>query len=87
MATTPYQVTGDGVVQGSPGVLQGWSLRCEGATTKLSLRDGNGGEIIAVVNLAAGESVRDWFGPQGIAFNELYIDVAEGTPEGAIYIQ
>lgn len=87
MATTPFQVTGDGVVSAESGVLHGWSLRCEGATTKLSLRDGSGGPIIAVVNLAAGESVRDWFGPQGIGFNTLYIDVAEGTPEGAIYIQ
>jgi hypothetical protein len=69
--------------------LLGWSFSEEaGAAAKLILRDGNGtsGRILAVVSLAAGESNREWFGPDGIQVNTgIYVDRTAGTSLGAIY--
>jgi hypothetical protein len=69
--------------------LLGYSFSEEaGAAAKLILRDGNGtsGRVLAVISLAAGESTRDWFGPDGIQVNTgLYVDRTAGTSLGAIY--
>lgn len=68
------------------GVMMGYSIRAV-AQTAVSFRDGDGGNLLGVLNLAAGESARDWFGPQGIGFNTLYVEVESGAPEGVIYFQ
>lgn len=43
------------------------------------------GPILDEVNLAAGESAREWYGPQGIlAHDGIYVDIISGTISGAI---
>jgi hypothetical protein len=69
--------------------LLGYSFSEEaGAAAKIILRDGNGtsGRVLAIISLAAGESARDWFGPDGIQVNTgIYVDRTAGTSLGAIY--
>jgi hypothetical protein len=77
----------------SAAALVGFSFR---ETTGLAnalvyLREGENvtGDIIAVISLAPGESVRDWFGPGGINVGDrgLYVDVASGAIDGAVYLR
>jgi len=72
-----------------PTRLLGWSFSEEaGAAAKVILRDGNGtgARVIAVIALAAGESNREWFGPDGIQVNTgIYVDRTAGTSLGALY--
>lgn len=61
------------VITGAATVF-GWSVRENAgspAAATVEIRDGttDGGTLIGVVNLGASESVRDWFGPQGIKFS------------------
>lgn len=75
--TTTGQVTsGTSSVQvlSAAATVFGWSLRENAGTpaaAQVEIRDGttDGGTLIGVVNLGASESVRDWFGPQGIKFS------------------
>lgn len=75
----------------APGVLFGYALRSGGATpatTKITITDGQDGDTVIVLNLAAGESVRDWFGPQGISIkNGIRFEVETGIPEGAVFYE
>ena len=46
------------------------------------------GVPIAYVNLAADESTRDWYGPNGIACDDgIYIDRESGTTEVAVFVE
>lgn len=57
-----------------------------GAT--LRFRDGGPeGQILGTVTLAAGESVRDFFGPQGIGCTlGVYLEIVSGQIDGAVFI-
>lgn len=74
---------------GAAGRLVGWSLRAVGVPTTLVVRDSRTagiGEIIAEVSLAAGAAETIWLGP-GVSFTDgLYLDVAAGVIEGAVYV-
>lgn len=55
----------------------------------LRLRDGSdaGGELIVPVSLSAGESTRDWLGPQGIPCHAgVYLEMVTGAVEGSIVV-
>ncbi len=74
------------------GALVGFSLRETTGTTDATviLRDGadSAAPLVAVVQLAPGESVRDWFGPGGLGVSEgIYVHVSAGTIEGAVYLR
>ena len=59
------------------------------ATAALRLRDGtaSSGTRILPIHLAANESVRDWFGPNGIVYQQgIYVEVVSGAIEGSIWI-
>ena len=81
--------TADILAWSGPTRLLGWSFSEEAAAAaKVILRDGNGtaGRVLAVISLAAGESNREWFGPDGIQVSTgLYVDRTTGTTLGAVY--
>ena len=74
------------------GTLMGFALRESAGTAAAAgavLRDGTSAsaDMIAPVNLAADESAREWYGPQGIPFNTgVYLDMQAGELEGVLYI-
>ena len=81
---------GNGVrVSTSAGRLVGFSLR-ETTTTDpalVRLLDGPDGEPLALIRLAPGESVRDWYGPTGVSFiYGLFTQVVSGAVEGVAYL-
>lgn len=57
------------------------------AAARANVRDGNGGPILASINLVASESVNLWYGDNGIRVNTgIYLQVLAGTVEGVIYV-
>ena len=81
----------DTVLATSANRLLGWSLRETSgvASATVYLRDGtdDSGAMVAAIQLAAGESVRDSYFPGGLSLIAgLYVDVAAGQVEGAVYL-
>lgn len=77
------------VVTGAATVF-GWSFRedTDSGAAQVEIRDGttDSDPIIGVVNLATSESVRDWFGPQGIKFDTgIRVVKPAGTSLGTIW--
>jgi hypothetical protein len=74
---------------GAPCRLLGWSILAESQPVRLLLRDGrsSSGDIVVVIDLAAGESDNQTFGGSGVAFTEaLWLDVTgSGTLTGSLY--
>lgn len=75
----------------SNGRLMGYTLRetTGAATATMYLRDGtdNTGDMLAAIQLAAGESRTDWFGPGGVNFGlGLFWDLVAGSVEGSVFI-
>lgn len=73
----------------SPGVLYGFAIRLiDAGGGSIVIRDGdsNTDSIVVVINLLSYESVRDWFGPQGIRLfnNGMYIELV-GPLQGTIW--
>ncbi len=66
--------------------LLGFSAReTAGTAAVFRLRDGSAGTIVSTVSLAASESVRDWFGPQGVACGtSVYLERVSGTTEVSV---
>ena len=79
----------------SPGALLGFGLRNPdpGAPAIVYLRDsfpgqGADGDIVVPIKLDSSYPQTTWFGPGGINLSRgLYIDVAEGQIEGAVYLR
>ena len=73
-----------------PGRLVGWSLTATGGAAPVVLRDSRdaGGDPVASITLAAGESTALWAGPGGVSFGEgLFADItAAGTLTGAVWL-
>jgi len=73
------------------GRLVGWSLRADTATATINLYDGPAADparYLGTVELAAGSSQTQWFGPGGIAFVDgLFAEVTgTGVVTGALWI-
>lgn len=89
-AATPTNLPGaSGAVTGVDGRLMGFSVREAAATpAKASMRlraGGAAGAILATVTLAPEESIRDWFGPNGItATGGVYYELVSGTITGGV---
>lgn len=75
--------TTDVAATGAAGTLFGYSIKEDAsAAANIIIRDGtsNSGTPVAYINLASNESVRDWFGPQGIKITTgIWIDRVAGT--------
>lgn len=78
-------------VSTSPGQLAGFSLRntdaANSATVNLYDDVAAGDTPLMTVELAPGESTREWFMPYGIGFTAgLFFEVAAGAVVGSIYL-
>lgn len=78
------------IAAGNAYEFMGWSIRetTGSATAAFRLRDGDvNGEVIANANLAANESIRDLFAPNGVRVNtgRIYLQVLSGSIEGVVY--
>ena len=57
------------------------------AAAMLRIHEGTNatGDILDVIDLKAGESAREWYGPQGIdADGGIFVDVVSGAVEGSV---
>jgi len=73
-------------------VVFGWSMKNASGTTlaTLDVYDGtdHSGTSLFPINLAANQSGRDWFGPNGILFrNGVHINVTAQQVSGAVFIR
>lgn len=81
----------DQVLSSSAGRLAGVTLHETSDTDRavVKIHDGfdNTGDLLTVVSLAAGESVRDWFMPHGISFvYGIFVEIVSGAVEGAVHL-
>lgn len=72
-------------------IVYGWSLKESTGTAaaELDLIDGTDatGLNLVPITLTAGQSTRDWLGPQGLHFrNGLFPRVASGAIVGSVWI-
>ena len=77
-------------VLGFAAVVLGWSMKNASGTTlaALDIYDGTDhtGTSLFPIQLAANQTGRDWFGPNGILFrNGLYINVTAQQVSGAVF--
>lgn len=81
--------TTDEAATGAAGTLFGYSIKEDAASTAtLVIRDGtsNSDTAVSYINLASDESVRDWFGPQGIKITTgIWIERVTGTSSLTIW--
>lgn len=81
--------TTDVAATGAAGTLFGYSIHeSAGAAANLVFRDGtnNSGGAVSYVSLSANESVRDWFGPQGIKITTgIWVERVTGTTELTVW--
>lgn len=74
----------------SPGRLVGFLMAEKTGETGATIRlyDGAdvGGSLLGTITLAPGESCRDWFGPQGIAFSHGLHVAVTGAVEGSAIV-
>lgn len=81
--------TTDVAATGAAGTLFGYSIHeTAAAAASLVIRDGasNAGGAISYISLASNESVRDWFGPQGIKITTgIWIERVTGTTELTVW--
>lgn len=80
--------TGDVTVTTTAHDYAGFSLReTAGSTAQVNIRDGSGGEIIAVINLSASETV-GVLNPHTVRCAKgIVVDRVSGTTEGVIYYE
>ncbi|MCW2754663.1 MAG: hypothetical protein JWQ32_2074 [Marmoricola sp.] len=75
----------------SNGALVGYSLRetTGGAAAKIEIRNHDAfGDLITVVNLAAGATANQWFGNDGISYADgLSVVVINGAADGAVFLR
>lgn len=78
------------LVSASPGRLVGWSIRETTGSATAVVRFRNGTDalqpLIGCVDLAAGGTSTQYFGP-GVSYTEgLYVETLSGSFEGAVYL-
>jgi hypothetical protein len=88
-AATPVNIPGaSGAITSTTGVLMGVSARETSGTATAFFRlraGGVAGVILATVTLAASESIRDWYGPSGIAAaGGVYFELVSGAVAGGV---
>jgi hypothetical protein len=78
------------MIDSGPGTIAGYSFRelTGAATATLTFHDGidSNATIIFELNLAAGESTRDWFSIDGISYRYgLYVNISAGSISGNLF--
>ena len=78
-------------VSTSAGRLMGWLVAetTGTATAKIRLHDGAdaNADLVGTITLAAGESARDFLGPQGIGLTYgLFVELVSGAVEGTLLL-
>ena len=91
MAARTNAVSADEATMAQACLYMGFSFReTAGSTATIQIYDNASaasGVLLDTISLAANESAREWYGPQGIrAANGVYCDVT-GTVEGSVRIQ
>ena len=80
------------VVLGGPVVVYGWAVKESSGTAPAEVqlwdRSPQGGGFDAIpVTLSAGQSTSDWYGPEGILFEQgLNTVVAVGVVVGSVFV-
>lgn len=74
---------------GGPGQYFGFAVRETSGTASATVRvydnTANSGTLLDTIQLVAGESAREWYGPQGLPyFTGIRVDVVSGAVEGSI---
>ncbi|WP_154793305.1 hypothetical protein [Occultella kanbiaonis] len=86
----PVGPTGRPLAWAGPGRLVGWSVRAGEAAAALTLRDSRQageGDVVAVLDVPAGESATVWLGPGGVSITEgLYVETAGDVTAGAVWL-
>lgn len=83
-------VSADGAVQANAGAYMGFNFTETTGLAGAHIRvydntSAASGTLLESVKLAAGESVSDWYGPNGIrCANGIYVDVVTGSVEGGV---
>lgn len=70
------------------GSLQGWNLRAKNKSLIIFYDNSkeSKGKNFGPITFNERESIRDWFGPNGIKFKEaIFMKVVEGEVEGVIF--
>lgn len=70
--------------------MLGWSLTNTSSSVAATINVLDGadttGELVFPITLAANESIRDWFGPNGIWFNVgITVQVTSGNVSGTVF--
>lgn len=67
--------------------LLGFAIReTVGIAASLLVYDGDGGELVAPIALAAGESAREWWGPGGVGLTRGAYVTVTGSIEGTLFV-
>jgi hypothetical protein len=74
-----------------PGVYRGFAIReTAGAVATIQIYDNASaatGTLLDTIRLAANESAREWYGNDGIWFqNGVYVKIVAGTVEGSVRV-
>lgn len=96
-AARPLQIGATGantLAWAGPARLVGWSVRATDGPMTVLLRDArsDSGDILAAIELAAGQSQTVWLGPGGVSAGEgIYVQAVQAVPatgaiQGAIYL-
>lgn len=97
LGARPLQVGATGantLAWAGPGRLVGWSVRATGGAMTVLIRDArsDSGDILAAIELAAGQAQTIWLGPGGVSFGEgIYVQAVQAVPgngaiQGAVYL-
>jgi hypothetical protein len=88
-APRPYPIPLRGLISGHA-ILYGYALQesTGAAGAQVNLIDGTdtSGLIAVPVALSAGQSVRDWFGPQGVHFRSSLLPQVTGSVIGTLFV-
>lgn len=93
VAARAVALTGaDQVISDGPAFYRGFSLRNTSASAVATVRIHNhpssaSGSLLDAVEVAAGESAREWYGGVGIfADAGIFVDVVAGAVEGSVRV-
>jgi hypothetical protein len=83
-------VTGSQRVEGGDAIIMGWGLleTTGAAAAVVEIYDGFDAtaQLVVAVALTAGQSTRDWLGPNGILVTEgIFVNVISGTVRGTVW--
>jgi hypothetical protein len=89
-AARPWPIIANRPANSGPARVVGWSLRADTGAATVTVYDSrdNSGDVVATVQLGAGQSQTMWLGPGGVSCGEaVFCEViGAGTVVGALYL-